>query len=127
MKLLIAALLAVFSTSVMAEWTMVSASDVSTHYADLATIRKSGNAVKMWDLVDYKVVQTADGKRVLSLALLNEYACKEETSRLLALYGYSKNMKHGEVVYSYGSLHEEPQHISPGSTDETLIKLACGK
>ena len=45
MKLLIAALLAVFSTNVLAEWTRV---DDDT-YVDLSTIRKSGDRVKMWD------------------------------------------------------------------------------
>ena len=129
MKILIAVLLAVFSTSVMAEWTRVSGSDTdtSTAYADLSTIRKSGNKVKMWVLLDYKVVRTVDGMRYLSMTNQFEYDCKEETSRILAFLWYSKNMGAGEVVYTSGAMHEEPRPIPPGSMIEGIFKVACGK
>jgi hypothetical protein len=127
MKLLIAVLLAVLSTSVLAEWTRVSGDDGITTYADLSTIRKSGDKVKMWDLYDLKVVRTAGSTRYLSLAAQNEHDCKEETARRLALIFYSKNMGQGEVVYTSGAMHEEPQPISPGSMENTLFKVACGK
>ena len=127
MKILIAALLAVFSTSVMAEWTAVGSADTDTIYADLSTIRKSGDRVKMWALLDFKVIQTLVDKRYLSEVSQSEYDCKEETSRLSALIFYSKNMGAGEVVYSSGAMHEEPRPVSPGSVDEALFKVACGK
>ena len=128
-KLLIAALLAVFSTSVLAEWTEVGGGDTYISYADLSTIRKSGDKVKMWHLFDYKVVQIDkdDGTRYLSQAFQQAYDCKEETSRLSALIFYSKNMGAGEVVYSSGTLHVEPRPVSPGSIANTLFKVACGK
>ena len=126
-KLLIAALLTVFSTSVMAEWTVVIYSDTSTAYADISTIRKSGNKVKMWGLLDYKVVQTGIDKRYLSISNQHEYDCKEETSRHLAIIAYSKNMGAGEVVYMSGNMHVESQPIPPGSMQEGLFRLACGK
>ena len=128
-KLLIAALLAVFSTSVLAEWTMVGGNDTYISYADLSTIRKSGDKVKMWNLFDYKVVQIDkdDGTRYLSQAFQQAYDCKEETAKLLAHTWYSKNMGAGEVVYSSGVVHREPDPISPGSIDNTLFKVACGK
>ena len=127
MKILIAALLAVFSTGVMAEWTMVGGNDDQTTYADLSTIRKSGDKVKMWDLMDCKVVRTVSGSRFLSVVAQDEYDCKEETSRPLAFNWYSKNMGQGEVVYTSGTLHVEPRPIAPGSIDNTLFKVACGK
>ena len=129
MKLLIAVLLAVFSTSVMAEWTMVGFSDSSFHSADLSTIRKSGNKVKMWVLLDFKVVQTqeSDGKRYLSTSSQKEYDCKEETGRMLALIRYSKHMGDGEVVYTSGAIHAEFEPTPPGSVDAGLFKVACGK
>ena len=128
-KLLIAALLAVFSTSVMAEWTIVTFNDSSFHYADLSTIRKSGNKVKMWVLFDYKVVQIDknDGMRYLSQAIQQEYDCKEETWKMVTLNWHSKNMGAGEVVYASGAIHEEPIPIAPGSAVEAVFKLACGK
>ena len=126
-KLLIAALLTAFSTSVMAEWTVVGGSDIHTLYADLSTIRKSGNAVKMWRLIDYKVVRTVDGTRYLSSTNQSEYDCKEETVRTLAFSRYSKNIGDGEVVYTSGAMHEEPRPVTPGSVDAGLFKVACGK
>ena len=127
MKLLIAALLAVFSTNVMAEWTEVGGSDINTTYADLSTIRKSGDKVMMWALLDYKVVQMVDGTRFLSMTNQFEYDCKEETSRLSAIIWYSKNMGAGDVVYSSGNVHDEFQPISPGSLNRIHFKVACGK
>ena len=128
MKLLIAALLALFSTSAMAEWTAVSFGDKQTTYADLATIRKSGNKVKMWRLYDRKVAETvAANKPFLSIAGQDEYDCKEEISRTLTYTFYSKNMGAGEVVYSSGNAHDEFEPITPGSGIETLFKVACGK
>ena len=128
MKLLIAALLIVFSTSAMAEWTVVGGNDDQTTYADLSTIRKSGDKVKMWDLLNYKVAKTsAAGKLVLSSVDQDEYDCKEEISRTLTFSFYSKNMGAGEVVHNSGNLHEEPEPILPGSVAATLFKVACGK
>ena len=128
-KLLMAALLALFSTSAMAEWTMVGGNDDQTTYADLSTIRKSGNKVKMWDLFDYKVVMISktNGTRRLSSVTFMEYDCKEETARQLAFNYYSKNMGAGEMVYMSRNQHEEPEPITPGTTGETVFKIACGK
>ena len=129
MKLFIAVLLAVFSTNVLAEWTRVSGSDNQTTYADLSTLRKSGDRVKMWRLFDYKVVRiiTADGTRHLSTTGQDEYDCKEETSKALTFTEYSKNMTAGEAVYNSGNLHEEFEPITPGSASASLFKVACGK
>jgi hypothetical protein len=128
-KLLIAVLLAVLSTSVLAEWTDVGSSDNSTGYADFSTIRKSGNKVKMWYLVDHKVVKIfkGDGTRFLSSVTFTEYDCKEETQRQLTFSWYSKNMGQGDIVYMSGNLHAEFEPITPGSIDNTLFKVACGK
>ena len=127
MKIFIAMLLAAFSTNVLAEWTAVGGNDSFTTYADLATIRKSGNRVKMWDLMDYKVVKTTNGRRYLSALAQQEYDCKEETSRTLTFNWYSKSMGAGEVVYSSGNAHDEFEPITPGTTGENLFKVACGK
>ena len=127
-KLLIAALLAVFSTSVVAEWTRVSGDNDSTAYADLATIRKAGNKVKMWSLMDFKVALTSyGGTPFLSAKSQGEYDCKEETWRRLTFIFNSKNMGAGAVVFSSGAYHEEPDAIPPGSGIKTLFKVACGK
>ena len=129
-KLLIAALLTVFSTSVMAEWTRVGGDgDGTTTYADLSTIRKSDNKVKMWILMDFKVVQIfkGNGARFLSMTMQEEYDCKEDTSKLLTANAYLKNMVAGEVVYASGAAHGEPVPVAPGSMGDDKFKVACGK
>lgn len=132
MKLLIAALLAVFSTNVMAEWTRVSGDDDSTAYADLSTIRKSGDKVKMWEMADFTAAQTVKTPSnmlylYLSMESQYEYDCKEETSRMLTFIWYSKNMGAGEVIYKSGNIHAEFEPVAPGSYGGILFKVACGK
>ena len=62
MKLLIAALLAAFSTGAMVEWTYLGLSSIGNStfdvYIDKATIRKQGNVVKMWELYTIRVKLT---------------------------------------------------------------------
>jgi len=79
-KAILIMLLAVVSSSAMAEWVSLgeSGDKTLTNYADPATIRKSGNRVKMWSLYDFKTVQV----RFRSVRLQIEYDCKEEEYRV---------------------------------------------
>ena len=79
--------------------------------------------------MDYKVVQIfkGDDTRFLSMTMQEEYDCKEDTSKLLTLNEYSKNMGAGEVVYVSGAAHGEPIPVAPGSRGESKFKVACGK
>ena len=51
-SLLMGLMLLLVSGAASAEWTNVSRTDGSIQYVDIATIRRSGNFVKMWDLKD---------------------------------------------------------------------------
>jgi hypothetical protein len=67
------------ASSVWAEWTWVRASDAQTDYLDLATIRRSGNIVTVWEL--YNLVtsqQTSAGKMFLSAKVEAQYDCQEK-------------------------------------------------
>lgn len=101
--------------------------DGATIYADLASIRKSGNRVKMWSLHDYKSVRNTYGIRNLSSRLLNEYDCKEEQVMMRLLYVHSGNMGRGEAIQINGEYCCWWSHVSSGTINETLWKLACGK
>ena len=117
------------STNVFAEWTEVGGSaDGMTSYADFGTIKRKGNKVKMWSLLDFKTIKKGSGdERYLSSVTRNEYDCEEETARQLDIHWYSSNMGQGEIVWSTTNYKEEPRSILPGSIDETLFKIACGK
>jgi hypothetical protein len=128
-KLLLTLVLVFISTDTMAEWTKVGESEHKggyTAYADLASIRKAGNRVKMWTLSDYKIEQKASGVNFLSEKIRREYDCVEEQMRILAFSLFSWNMEKGELVRSY-SQPQKWEEVQPGGMDEAEWKVACGK
>ena len=128
-KTILIMLLTVVSNSVKAEWDAVGIAEnnSTTGYADPATIRKNGDLVKMWGLDDYKTAQvSSDGKAYLSSMVQEQYDCKEEQRRILAISYHSGNMGRGDVVFSGSDLGKwEP--VAPRSKGEVFWKFACGK
>ena len=108
----------------MAEWVEVSETEDEdlTYYADPATIRKSGNKVKMWSLYDYK---TALDPGVLSAKEKVEYNCKERQRRQLFVSAYSENMGGGKTVLINNSRDEWEPVPPPDSVGEAVFKFAC--
>jgi len=126
-KIALALALTFASTQVMAEWTSLGESDLKggyTAYADLASIRKAGNRVKMWILLDYKVEQKAAGIVFLSEKIRREFDCEAEQMRTLAFSLFSWNMEKGDLIRSY-SQPQKWEKIQPGSMDEVEWKEAC--
>jgi hypothetical protein len=111
-----------------AEWELVSGDDEAglTVYVDRDTIRRKGNLVKMWQLYDYKTVQTVAGDSLLSIQRQNEYDCTEERTRMLAYTWFSSNMGKGRVVYRAAD-EQQWEPVVPRSIDRSLWKVACGK
>jgi len=125
---LIGLMLMAVSAGAMAEWTKIGGTDDFDEYADLSTIRKSGNTAKMWELRDFKKAQTStsNGKSYLSDMTRREYDCNEEKYNLLSLYQYSGNMRNGDIVLSGENSDSRWTSIPPGSMVETTFKIACG-
>jgi len=128
-KITLVILLAVMSSSAMAEWVEFAEDDEETLtvYANPTTIRKSGNMVKMWRLTDFKTAQGNTGKHYMSSKRQDEYDCKEERLRIIALVVYSKNMGKGKVVGSTDNKLYDWFPVTPDSLDETIWEFACGK
>ena len=126
MKLLIGLMLLLVSGAASAEWTVVGPNEEINQYVDKATIRRNGNFVKMWDLVDYKKAQVFGGTSDLSYRSLVEYDCKEKRYRSLALTTYSGQMLSGTVNF-IGNDTQKWKAVASGSMAETLRKIACGK
>ena len=125
---LLATLLLLSSGPVYAEWELASGDDSAklTVYVDRDTIRRNGNLVKMWQLYDYKTVQTVAGDSLLSIQRHNEYDCTGERTRMLAYTWFSSNMGRGRVVYK--TAEEQPwAPVVSRSIDHTLWKVACSK
>ncbi|MDO8437127.1 MAG: tetratricopeptide repeat protein [Nitrosomonadaceae bacterium] len=107
-------------------WVLVSFDGTFTIYADPATIRKTGNRVKMWDLLDYNMADKISGKPYMSIRGQSEYDCKEEKIRSLYATYHSENMARGEVI-STGTKPSNWEPVAPGSMAAALWKIACKK
>jgi hypothetical protein len=126
MKLLMGLMLLMTATAASAEWTVAGENEDITLYVDRATIRRNGNFVKMWSLVDYKKAKVSGGKSSLSQRRQQEYDCTEENLRSLAQTYSSGQMGSGAVTYN-DSDTDKWAPIAPGSVGETMWKIACGK
>ena len=116
------------SQTAYAEWVLVSGDDEAglKVYVDPATLRRNGSLAKMWQLYDYKTVQTVAGDSLLSIKRFNEYDCAEERTRMLGYTWFSGNMGNGNVVYS--TTEQLPWELAvPRTINRTLWKVACDK
>ena len=116
-----------FFGSAAAKWVEVAGNESSTVYADSDTIRKTGDTVKIWTLVDYKAVVRIDSsKSYLSQKSQQEYDCKAEQTRMLYFSFHSKNMGNGVVLY-HDADPDKWFPVPPGSMEVKVWKFACGK
>jgi surface-adhesin protein E len=110
-----------------AKWVSVGETQADiTVYADPDTIRRKGDLVQMWQLSDFRTVQTVGGDSYFSSKALNEYDCAEERTRVLAFTWFSDNMGSGHVVYS-NSNERNWEPVAPHSINEALWEVACSK
>jgi len=121
-------LLVLSSGPVYAGWELTSGDDQTglTVYVDPDTIRREGSLVKMWQLYDYKTVQTVAGDSLLSFKRYNEYDCADERTRMLAYTWFSGNMGTGHVVYSTPD-EQQWEPVVQGSINRALWRVACSK
>jgi surface-adhesin protein E len=127
-RLLLITLLMLSSELAYAEWMAVGGNEEAgvTVYADLGTIRRKGNLVKMWELFDHKTTQNIGVGLFMSRKGQREYDCTKERYRLLTFMQFSGNMGSGTVGYS-SSGEGRWIPVQPGSLDQSLWKLACDK
>jgi len=101
-------------------WEQVASNDDYTAYAEKSTMRRNGNVVKVWQLIDAKNPTYG----ALSQVSQVEYDCKIEKSRYLVRYGYAGKMAGGEIVYKDIDVTKwEPN--PPYSMSEILWKNSC--
>ncbi len=130
MKLILIAVLMLTATSAWAYWIPIGNALPNggyVIYVDPSTIRRSGNMVKMWNLLDYKTAQViAKSGRHLSQMAQAEYDCKEERVRVLYFSLHSEQMANGEIVY-FDNKPGEWSPIPPSTINAEFWKIACGK
>ena len=128
MKKIVVLLLLMVSTSVFAEWTRVGSSHDGdmTIYVDYEKIKKIGNKVKIWVLMDYKTIQKLGNISHLSDVGLEECDCEEGTKQTIGFYQYAGNMGSGDVAHSNTSKSKSIP-IPPDSVSEIFFNIACSK
>lgn len=125
-KLILILLLAIISTSTIAEWINVSADENGfSIYADPTTVQKMGNRVKIWVLFDYRKATFDAGDKVMSIRRHEEYNCTESQSRLLYISKHSGRFAEGKVVYLNDIPFNKWASVVPGSRLEDLLRYAC--
>lgn len=103
-------------------------------YFDPTTIRRDGTLVTLWQLTDYKVMQgnapfgrfMMGPHRFFSTKSQKEFDCVNKRVRLLTSSEHSQHIGtgvHNVVAVAQGS----GPPIEPGSINEALWNIACGK
>jgi hypothetical protein len=96
-----------------------------TVYVDPDTIRRKGDLVKMWLLLDYKTRQTTvAGVSYLSSRSQRQFDCAEERYRMIAFSNFSGNMASGNSIGSYSG-EDTWVPVAPGTVNQGLWKAAC--
>lgn len=113
-----------FATSpAWAGWVLAVQTADGDFYIDPETIRKNGDFVIVWSLVDMKQ-RSKSG--ILSLQTREEYDCKEERTRALSIITHSEPMARGEILANYTETRLW-MAIPPGSPNEEKLKFVCRK
>ena len=127
----LALLLVLSSGSVYAEWVAVEKDYLSpglqTVYIDPDSIRREGNLVTLWQLIDFKWMQgSARGPaRFMSTKTHKQFDCVGKRVRLLAFTEFSHSMGTGIRVDGHiDSGHWMP--VEPDSVNHALWEAACG-
>ncbi len=131
-------LLFVSSFSAYAEWVAVEKDYLlpgrQTVYVDPDTIRREGNLVTMWQLIDFKWMQGNQGigppgfgpHRFFSTKTRKQFDCAEKRLRLLAFTEFSHPMGTGIPADGYVDKGNWLP-VEPDSINHALWEVVCGK
>ncbi len=121
-----------------ADWVAVEkdylAPGLQTVYVDPDTIRREGNLVTLWQLIDFKTMQGNGGMgplgygphRFLSTKTHKEFDCAGKRVRLLEFTEFSCRMGTGKAANGYVD-KDNWLPVEPESISYALWEVACGK
>ena len=108
------------------DWVAIGNSGDATVYFDPATIRRKGNVVKIWELFDYKTMQTTGTSSSFSTKHQVEFDCVEERFKVHATVHHAGHMGNG-IVTSSNLSESNWNPVVPGSVSQTMWGIACTK
>jgi hypothetical protein len=124
-RLLATTLLSLACFAANAEWVVLGQSSSGDRvYADPATKKRTGNFVRIWEILDYKTPKVTNGKAYHSDRAYMQYDCAEGTAQILQITLYSGKMAAGESVqtdYQPGV----KAFVAPGTNGENKFNFAC--
>ena len=129
---LLITLLLLSTVPAYAEWIAVERDYLSpglqTVYIDPDSIRREGNVVTMWQLIDFKWMQgnPRGPTRYLSTKTQKQFACTEKRLRLLAFTEFSRGMGTGIPCDGYVD-KDNWLPVEAESMSDALWEVACGK
>ena len=134
---LLITLLVLSSGPAYAEWVAVENDyllpGLQTVYVDPDIIRREGNLVTMWQLIDFKLMQgnagmgiLGVGHRVLSTKTHKQFDCAEKRLRLLAFTEFSRRMGTGIAANGYVD-KDNWLPVEPDIINQALWEVVCGK
>jgi hypothetical protein len=112
------------TTQADADWRRAGDSANATFYLNEDTIRSDGSMTRMWNITDYRELQTWEGYSFFSSKSQSEYDCEQRRVRIITEQGFTGHMAQGKPTYQI----DEPrpwQPILPGTTGEVRFRVAC--
>jgi hypothetical protein len=118
---------------VQAEWVAIAdryqSHPLQTAYIDPGTIRREGDMVALSAMIDWKSMQGGRSPtRFYSTKITKQFDCANTLVRSLAATDFDGHMGTGEVIGGGGHTNEGHWvRIEPGTVNEGLWEVACGK
>jgi hypothetical protein len=121
-KAILALMLAAICNGAWAGWVKVATdSEGGIYYVDPATVRRSGNLRRVWEIMDSKL---PDKGGVMSSRIFAEYDCKEERVRGLSISMHSQSMAGGSVLRT-DSKPGDWDYVAPGTVGAIKLSYVC--
>jgi hypothetical protein len=130
MKKLFLVCLMLLSGSAWAEWVLIGETDnggeVVSFWVDPSTIKKNGSRRKVWGITAFT---SRNEFGALSNRWQEEYDCKEEQARYLALSAHSERFAGGHtiLVNTINPKDEVFAPVAPGTLRSGAMEFVCSK
>jgi len=126
MKKLFLVCLMMLAGSAWAEWEYIAESEVASLWVDPSTIKKNGSRRKVWGIT---ALISPDKFGALSYRWQEEYDCKEEQARYLALSSHSEHFAKGKTINVNDSIPKDAPWfpVAPRTMQSDVMKFVCPK
>lgn len=115
------------SAGASAQWTPVIVDEMVITYIDRSTLRGAGGKgglVRMWWLMDYRLVQITDEKGYFSRLHHSEFDCKNQRVRVLSVALLSQQMGEGQTVFE-DPVPRKWEAVRNDTFQDALWDIAC--